>query len=310
MRIHSINYSIPEVKIIDRVPKKTKWFATVVPGDLSTYIFDDESGYYKDYQNSVFAHTKKKAGWDCMRHYEILANGCIPIFENINEIPDGTMQTFPKNELKQFYKKIDYLVNIGDPNHPDIRNFIRYLIDYTKYNLTTVSETKRFLSLCTKKTEPRVLFISGDTKKCKKVNKPLETRVCYLKATIFHGLKTLLGTNVEEYPSMDYMYDDFPVDTPLYGKGFSYSRLLPSQLKNQVSQKDMLTNIKKKKYDLVVYGSLKHGLSCVKDIRKIHLNQKFTVLNGYDEQTEEKYKKIFKHQRNITMFIRELESKV
>lgn len=72
----------------------------------------------------------------------------------------------------------------------------------------------------------------------------------------------------------------------------------------------MLTNIKKKKYDLVVYGSLKHGLSCVKDIRKIHLNQKFTVLNGYDEQTEEKYKKIFKHQRNITMFIRELESKV
>lgn len=307
MLIHGINYSIPDDKIIDHVPEKTKWFATVVPGNLSTYIFEEESGYYKDYQNSVFAHTKKKAGWDCMRHYEILANGCIPIFENINEIPVGTMQTFPKNELKQFYKKIDSLVNSGDPNHPDIRNFIRYLIDYTKYNLTTVSETKRFLSLCSKKTEPRVLFISGDEKKCRKAKKPLETRVCYLKATIFHGLKTILGTKVEEYPSMDYMYDDFPTDTPLYGKGFSYSRLLPSNLKNQVSQKDMLTNIKKKKYDLVVYGSLKHGLCCVKDIM---LHQKFTVLNGFDVQTEEKYKKIFKHQRNITMFIRELEYKV
>ena len=34
MLIHSINYSIPEQKIIDHVPEKTKWFATVVPGDL------------------------------------------------------------------------------------------------------------------------------------------------------------------------------------------------------------------------------------------------------------------------------------
>lgn len=310
MLIHSINYSIPAEKIIDHVPEKTKWFATVVPGDLSTYIFNEEAEYYKDYQKSVFAHTKKKAGWDCMRHYEILANGCIPIFENINEIPDGTMQTFPKNELKQFYRKIDSLVNAGDPNHSDIRNFIRYLLDYTRYNLTTVSETKRFIQLCSEKTEPRVLFISGDAKKCKKVNKPLDTRICYLKVTIFHGLKTLLGKNVEEFPSMDYMYDDFPDDVPLYGKGFSYSRLLPSHLKNNITHQEMMTNIKKKKYDVIVYGSLKHGLYGIKDFRKLNLNPKLTVLNGYDEQSEEKYKKIFRHQRNITMFIRELESKV
>lgn len=310
MRIHSINYSIPEVKIIDHVPKKTKWFATVVPGDLSTYIFDDESGYYKDYQNSVFAHTKKKAGWDCMRHYEILANGCIPIFENINEIPDGTMQTFPKNELKQFYKNIDSLVNAGDPNHPDIRNFIRYLIEYTKYNLTTVSETKRFLSICSKKKIPKVLFISGDTKRCKKMNKPLETRVCYLKATIFHGLKVLLGTNVEEYPSMDYMYDDFPTDTPLYGKGFSYSRLLPSRMKNKVSKNEFLKNLMNNKYDLVVYGSVKHGLDGINEYKSLRYFPKLIVLNGYDEQKESKFRRMYKDYTNMIMFIRELESKV
>lgn len=310
MIVKSIQYSIPKEKIIQHVPEKTKWFATVVPGDLSTYIFNEESEYYKDYQCSVFAHTKKKAGWDCMRHYEILANGCIPIFENIDALPEGTMQMFPRNELKQFYKRIDSLVNAGDQNCGEIRNFIRYLIEYTRYNLTTVSVSTQFLNICSKgKINPRILFISGDAKKCKKLDKPLNTRICYLKATVFHGLKTLLGENVQEYPSMDYMYDDFPIDTPLYGKGFSYSRLLPSHLKNKVSLKDMLVNIKQGKYDMVVYGSLKHGLCGLKEFKSLKLFPNLIVLNGYDKQNEEKYRKIFRDYHNMTMFIRELENK-
>ena len=40
----------------------------------------NESDYYKDYQRSYFAITCKKGGWDCLRHYEILANAVSPTF--------------------------------------------------------------------------------------------------------------------------------------------------------------------------------------------------------------------------------------
>lgn len=42
----------------------------------NTYIFENEEEYYNDYKKSLFAITRKKGGWDCMRHYEILACGC------------------------------------------------------------------------------------------------------------------------------------------------------------------------------------------------------------------------------------------
>ena len=101
-----ISFSIPKSKIVKQVPKKDKMIAYIIPGDQKTYIYDSEKEYYADYQRSYFAHTKKKkAGWDCMRHYEILANGCIPIFENIDSIPPNTMTNFPKKFLKKYMKK-------------------------------------------------------------------------------------------------------------------------------------------------------------------------------------------------------------
>lgn len=68
---------------------KIREFADLGPGetgDKSNYRYgpDDEAAYHKMYQNSLFALTKKKGGWDCLRHYEILANGCIPIFETLS----------------------------------------------------------------------------------------------------------------------------------------------------------------------------------------------------------------------------------
>jgi hypothetical protein len=30
---------------------------------------------------------QKKGGWDCLRHYEIIGNGCMPYFENIEKCP-------------------------------------------------------------------------------------------------------------------------------------------------------------------------------------------------------------------------------
>jgi hypothetical protein len=99
-----INFSIPESKIIKiedfklekyKVEKK-KILSTLIPGQLETYVYDNEEDYYNEYKMSLFATTFKKAGWDCMRHYEIIANGCIPYFPDINDCPINTMTLFPK----------------------------------------------------------------------------------------------------------------------------------------------------------------------------------------------------------------------
>ena len=42
-----------------------------------------------------------KSGWDCLRHYEILASRCVPYFIDIEHLPQLTRTTLPKNELKQ-----------------------------------------------------------------------------------------------------------------------------------------------------------------------------------------------------------------
>lgn len=67
--LHPITFSIAEQKIVNIIPKKTKILSSLIPGDISTYIYNTEEEYYKEYQQSYFATTTKKSGWDCMRHY-------------------------------------------------------------------------------------------------------------------------------------------------------------------------------------------------------------------------------------------------
>jgi hypothetical protein len=56
-------------------------------GTGTRYLFDDEDAYYADLRASRFGVTTKKGGWDCMRHYEIAANGCVPAFRDLDRKP-------------------------------------------------------------------------------------------------------------------------------------------------------------------------------------------------------------------------------
>ena len=94
--IYPIQFSIPEDKIRPDPPQKTKLLATCHPQRPETYIFEREADYYADYQASLLGLTLKKAGWDCLRHYEILANHCSPLFWDLAQCPDLTLFRFPK----------------------------------------------------------------------------------------------------------------------------------------------------------------------------------------------------------------------
>ena len=96
-----IQFAIHESKIVKEIPEKDQDFAFIIPGNIRTYIYNEESEYYKDYQRSFFALTWKKGGWDCMRHYEILANGCIPYFVDLDQCDPNTMQFLPRELIKE-----------------------------------------------------------------------------------------------------------------------------------------------------------------------------------------------------------------
>lgn len=93
--IRPIAFSIPEEKIVDRPPVKEKPFGAHVVdpevadriGAASSHVFEREEDYYRDLQISRFGITTKRAGWDCLRHYEIAANGAVPCFRDLDRKP-------------------------------------------------------------------------------------------------------------------------------------------------------------------------------------------------------------------------------
>lgn len=168
--VRPISFSIPKSKIQAFNNNKLKCLATVIPGKLSTYKFTYEQNYYDDYQNSYIGITTKKGGWDCLRHYEILANSCIPYFINLQKCPKLTLFNFPKDlciELLNFLDKVisptistavedlDNIKSIEDSFNELINNEYNFnylqskiyeLYQYCKYKLTTEEIAKYMIS--------------------------------------------------------------------------------------------------------------------------------------------------------------------
>lgn len=95
-KLRPLSFSIPECKILAAPTEKKKMFplhivdpevAWAFPDRSTSYAFTTEQAYYQDLQESKFGITIKRAGWDCMRHYEIAANGSVPCFRRISEKP-------------------------------------------------------------------------------------------------------------------------------------------------------------------------------------------------------------------------------
>jgi hypothetical protein len=53
--------------------------------------FNDEGLSQAMHQFSYFAFTHKRGGWDCMRHYEILASGCVPYMADIQTLDSAPL---------------------------------------------------------------------------------------------------------------------------------------------------------------------------------------------------------------------------
>lgn len=139
--IFPISFAVPSKIISTNEINKSKPYGTVIPGNLGTYIFNDEKLYNKDYEDSVFGVTMKKGGWDCFRHHEIIANNCFPYFVEIEKCPSYTLFNFNKphifkvNECK--FEGMDYSENVNyiKSNLLDTETLVEYILDPYKVSI-------------------------------------------------------------------------------------------------------------------------------------------------------------------------------
>ena len=114
--IFPINFAIPAEKIIKNTKNETKFILSpLIPGKIDTYQYEEETKYFEMYQSSLFSLTYKKTGWDCLRHYEILASGSIPLFLDLEKCPEDTCTTLPKNDLRKIYNEFSWLLSFYNP---------------------------------------------------------------------------------------------------------------------------------------------------------------------------------------------------
>ena len=242
--LHPLSYAIPDELIVDDVPTKTDLWATVVPGATYAFGVGQEAEYYAMYKRARFAHTCKKGGWDALRHYEILANGCIPVFSDMAGCPLHTMTTFPKALLEECVTKL-----------LPWKDTAEHILLYDSYVLRLLEHTRRYLSCSSlaysfRKTlslpkNPQILFL-----RC-------HPHANYTREMLFIGLNRIAkqeDSSCAMYPTVPFLYSDFPDSSlsAIHGMGYTYSRRLDKDTPMDESQ--IVRSIERGAWDLIVYA--------------------------------------------------------
>jgi len=295
--LHPISFSIPEEKIVNDIPKKTKVISSIIPGCL--YSFNTEEAYYNEYKSSMFGTTFKKGGWDCLRHYEILANGCIPYFVNIDHCPENTLHSYPKKltiEGNNLYYKL-HNKNINEISNEDMKEYntlLNKFLLYTKENLTTVKIAKYILDKSNNANSSKILYLSG------------HTDPDYLRCLTLHGFKSIFGKNCHDYPKISHLYKCNNTEySNLYGRGITYSNLLSSEFREDSLDDSIIEDIKNNVYDIIIYGNYHRGTPLFDLIKEHYSQNKIILLCGEDDHICNNMKYV---SEKYNVFVRELKN--
>jgi len=301
LKILPINFSFPKEKIVTSIPPKNLLLAPLIPGNKATYIYKNEFTYYNQYKQSLFAITCKKGGWDCLRHYEIMACGCIPVFLNINDCPSNTMSLLPKNlflEANTLYDSLKYksFNQLTTDELTSCYILIQKFLDYLINNLTTENIANYIIKSTINISNPKILYLSGNS------------YPDYLKDLTLHGFKNIYKSNFHDYPKITHMYSDFIGNkNNLYGRGMTYSKTINSNLFLDLSENIIINNITTHFYDAIIYASYHRGMPFFDIVKQYYDDSKIILLCGEDIHRcidiKNKYK--FKN-HNFTLFVREL----
>jgi hypothetical protein len=281
MPVYPISFCIPEETIVQNLEEvlanKKQLEAFYQPGQ--TYAFNHPEPYFKMYQEAFFGKTKKKGGWDCWRHLEILGNGCLPVFENLENLPKDIMTFYPKaimyqaNMLYEKYNGTNILLLGQDKVLYD--TLVRMSIQHLKEHLTTISMAKHVLKsvLGTEDISniKSILFLGSFL------------HVDFQRCLLLHGFKRLFGSKCVDVIRMSHLYTSCNVNEIYkYGLGFGFIGLLPDEYDTECDRTNIEERIRTQEFDLIIYGSLHRGLLYIDDVLASYPRDKIVYIDGED----------------------------
>lgn len=287
-RLYPISFSIPETLTAQTVPEKTKDLAGGQSRGRKVYKYGvgQEADYHADYRASRFGLTYRKGGFDCMRHLEIMANGCLPFFPGHLDIPRLTMAHYPKAAIAQAFAMgrgngaQGLLVDGFElakkqpgenllPKAADYQELAQGIINHVRTHLTTTAMARYVLKQMRQPDAQSVLFL-GDGSKAD-----------HTSNLLFHGLRSLLGPACVDAPKLAWMYEDFPAAKchKLHGRGFTYARKLPAI---DINRTQIARRIKKQAFDLIVFGSVHRRCSLLHLARRFYDREQIALIDGED----------------------------
>jgi hypothetical protein len=232
-----------------------------------------------------------------------MANGCIPLFKDINTSPKNTLTSLPKPLLSFLSTNYDKIENT--------QHFSNMLLEHTKRYCSTSASANYFLSKLNKLGGIKnILLIRCD----KGVN--------YSRELMWIGLKryiqSISGVAVE-LPKIDYLYKDCRGDvSDLYGMGFTYAKRVDSDY--DFTDEEIKNKIKNNFWDLIIFGKvgpdeLSEGsipnLPLWDQVIQIYDKSRIVFIYGGDECIDLTYDNRYNnhiqyHRKFGTCFVREL----
>mmetsp|Transcript_17263 Transcript_17263/g.39784 ORF Transcript_17263/g.39784 Transcript_17263/m.39784 type:complete len:650 (+) Transcript_17263:88-2037(+) len=304
--IHPISIGIPEGAVVGCIPRKFSDFAEQPLRDGPRgsagvpYEFGplEEHEYRRSYQTARFALTKRKAGWDCMRHYEILAAGAVPLFLGIEAAPRGSLGLLPRKMLQEALALPGLeMCSLGDGSvgldnstfDEDAYISLAYrLLDFTKRHLTTAAIARYVLDTVRRHGGPErpssVLVLSANGGED------------YVRDMLVHGIRSL-GLRVVDTLRPRHIYESNVTrreELGLYGNGFTYSGWLPledsgsppevgHEVGPEAEAVSLLEAIRTRAFDLVVFGSVHRGLPFLRTVTTAYKKEEIIFIDGEDE---------------------------
>ena len=271
-RIYPISFGLPtnRYRRTNLTSVKIRDFASILPDYNKVYTYDTEESYYNSYSESFFGITFKKSGWDCLRHYEIIAAGSIPFFLDIDELPENTMYDFPVDLVKKA------MALPGLPSIEAVKHYVEQpttgtqdelWIDHDVFNITeyyklrdaiykhsteylTWSAKARYMMQvaqthypCIKSQPQRALLVSVNG---------CEYMSCIVWGSFYEEFGTermssLLGAKTPLFSSLA------PAGENLYGRGFSYKDTYDEEWDEQKMSALTKERIKEGFFNVIIY---------------------------------------------------------
>ncbi|MBN2350332.1 MAG: hypothetical protein JXJ22_15950 [Bacteroidales bacterium] len=123
----------------------------------------------------------------------------------------------------------------------------------------------------------------------------------YLNDLIFHGLYSIFGNDVVDSHCLFYLYRQYTSEEEkykLYGRGFTAYATVKN---DDIDRTDLFYKIKKKYFDIIIYGSIWRCRDYLKIVLENYPANKIICLDGEDHQ------KIHPLQKKLPYFKRELK---